>query len=229
MSEEINHNPIHNLLPTNTPKDPDMTGLTRNGPEQSGHSRPLANGVANSSYTFTVSEAAAIFSQANIPRNKRSIRRYCDRGDLDCKKSENANHIPQYFIDPNSIDTYIEQQKQLLMASGQFSENFTETQKATEPSFTMNSSIDRLTGPTAQNNKTIVTLLEDQNADLKQQVNRDAEQLQRKDEQIAKLNQTMDSLVERNKETNILLAQLHQTLGTKQINPDYGNEEISKL
>jgi hypothetical protein len=67
---------------------------------------------------ITVEDAAARLQVAGLPRNNRTIRRYCARGDLDCRKTENALHQPQYFIDAQSVETYIDQQK-TLMSSGQ--------------------------------------------------------------------------------------------------------------
>jgi hypothetical protein len=58
---------------------------------------------------ITVQDASLLFTEAGLPRNKRSIRRYCERGDLECKKTENALHQPQYFIDAASVVAYIEQ------------------------------------------------------------------------------------------------------------------------
>ncbi len=55
--------------------------------------------------------------EAGLPRNKRSIRRYCERGDLECKKTENVLHQPQYFIDAASVVAYIEQQRTLMTPS----------------------------------------------------------------------------------------------------------------
>ena len=66
---------------------------------------------------ITVQDASLLFTEAGIPRNKRSIRRYCERGDLECKKTENALHQPQYFIDANSVAAYIEQQRTMMTSS----------------------------------------------------------------------------------------------------------------
>ena len=65
----------------------------------------------------SVPEVARRLSEAGLPRNKRTIRRYCERGDLECRKTENALHQPQYFIDPKSVEVYIAQQKSLMTAS----------------------------------------------------------------------------------------------------------------
>lgn len=66
---------------------------------------------------ITVQDASLLLSEAGLPRNKRSIRRYCERGDLECKKTENALHQPQYFIDAASVVAYIEQQRTLMSSS----------------------------------------------------------------------------------------------------------------
>lgn len=66
---------------------------------------------------ITVQDASLLFTEAGLPRNKRSIRRYCERGDLECKKTENALHQPQYFIDAASVVAYIEQQRTLMSSS----------------------------------------------------------------------------------------------------------------
>ena len=66
---------------------------------------------------ITVQNASLLFTEAGLPRNKRSIRRYCERGDLECKKTENALHQPQYFIDAASVVAYIDQQRTLMTSS----------------------------------------------------------------------------------------------------------------
>jgi len=63
---------------------------------------------------ITVQDASLLFTEAGFPRNERSIRRYCERGDLECKKTENALHQPQYFIDDASVTAYIDQQRTLM-------------------------------------------------------------------------------------------------------------------
>lgn len=63
---------------------------------------------------ITVEDAAELLRVTGLPRNPRTIRRYCTRGDLECNKTENALHQPQYFISKASVETYIEQQWTLL-------------------------------------------------------------------------------------------------------------------
>ena len=78
-------------------------------PDQSGPAE-----AASLTSWITIAEATQQFNTAGIARNKRSLRRYCERGDLDCRKTENTMHQPQYFIDAASVETYIAQQKTLL-------------------------------------------------------------------------------------------------------------------
>ena len=87
-----------------------ITSLT--SPDLPGHElpQPVATWIS-------VPEVARRLSAAGLPRNKRTIRRYCERSDLECRKTENALHQPQYFIDPNSVEVYIAQQKPLMTAS----------------------------------------------------------------------------------------------------------------
>jgi hypothetical protein len=75
---------------------------------------PDLSGPQQTTVWISVEEAAALFAEAKIPRNSRTVRRYCMRGDLECQKSENALHQPQYFISKVSVETYIQQQRTLL-------------------------------------------------------------------------------------------------------------------
>jgi hypothetical protein len=75
---------------------------------------PDLSGPQQTTVWISVEEAAALFAEAKIPRNSRTVRRYCMRGDLECQKTENNLHQPQYFISKASVETYIEQQRTLM-------------------------------------------------------------------------------------------------------------------
>jgi hypothetical protein len=83
-----------NLLPVahngESADEPDTSGPDWTRPDQTGPNRTRPDLSGPKRYSLTISEAAAIFIKANMSRNKRSLRRYCDRGDLDCQKVENA-------------------------------------------------------------------------------------------------------------------------------------------
>lgn len=63
-------------------------------------------------YSLTLDEAAHLFSDAGLPRNIRSLQRYCAAGRLDCIKEETATGLA-YFVDPASVVKAITQLAQL--------------------------------------------------------------------------------------------------------------------
>ena len=61
----------------------------------------------------TIKEAALTFADHGLPRNERSVRRYCKRGDIECHKTENQQHQPQWWISQPSLMLFIEQELSL--------------------------------------------------------------------------------------------------------------------
>lgn len=53
-----------------------------------------------------------MFAEAGVPRNPRSIRRYCERGDLECFTFD-TEHGSKYMIDAESAEKYIKQLQQM--------------------------------------------------------------------------------------------------------------------
>ena len=68
---------------------PDLSGQDRPWPDKTGQDRRV-----------TVDEAVSIFEQKNLPRSKRAIRRYCQRGYLDCEPIDNLNGREQHSTVP---------------------------------------------------------------------------------------------------------------------------------
>jgi hypothetical protein len=64
------------------------------------------------SYTLSLEETALRFVEAGLPRNIRSLQRYCAAGRLDCIKEETASGLA-YFVDPDSVERAITQLAQL--------------------------------------------------------------------------------------------------------------------
>lgn len=75
-------------------------------------SRPVATG-RDSSYELTIDEAAGLYARAGHPRTPRSIQRYCARGDLDCVK-ETTSLGPKFFINAQSVARHIAQIEELI-------------------------------------------------------------------------------------------------------------------
>jgi hypothetical protein len=67
-------------------------------------------------YTLTVDEAAALFSNAGVPKNPRTISRNCEDGTLTCTKVETANFW-RYMIDQGSVERRIMELKNVRKIS----------------------------------------------------------------------------------------------------------------
>ncbi len=63
-------------------------------------------------YTLSLEETALRFTEAGLPRNIRSLQRYCAAGRLDCIKEETVSGLA-YFVDPDSVERAITQLAQL--------------------------------------------------------------------------------------------------------------------
>ncbi len=63
-------------------------------------------------YSLTLDDTARLFQEAGLPRNIRSLQRYCSAGRLDCIKEETATGLA-YFVDPASVERAITQLAQL--------------------------------------------------------------------------------------------------------------------
>lgn len=184
---------------------------------------------------ISVPQASQLVAEAGLPRNKRTVRRYCERGELECLKTENALHQPQYFIDPESIREYIAQQKTLpshrLDTSGQ--DRFEPGSPGTTP-------IDAAAaghgqgqpakpghdrpGPAAQ-----AGALQKHVDFLEKQISEKDAQLERKDGQITRLNQTLDNQITQYHEIASMMGNVGIVLGQKvpQLEAEAVKESVS--
>ncbi len=64
-------------------------------------------------YTLTVEEVAELFAEAGVPRNPRSIRRFCQNGELDCITIETPTSA-RYLISKISAEKLITQKQQAM-------------------------------------------------------------------------------------------------------------------
>lgn len=63
-------------------------------------------------YKLTLAEVQVRFTEAGMPRSYRSIQRFCERGRLDCLKTDTPNG-EQYFVSEASVVRAIEELRQL--------------------------------------------------------------------------------------------------------------------
>lgn len=185
---------------------------------QSDTARPSAT-----RYSLTLDETARLFAEAGLPRNIRSLQRYCAAGRLDCIKEETVTGLT-FFVDPDSVGRAVTQLAQLhgitdevrhtapmpdmshsvapvIEPSPQFDQP---RPSAAERDSGVQETPERQTPPQSDMSR-YVAQVESENAILKEHVAFLKDQTLVKDTQIA-------ALLERDKETNYLVRGLQQML-----------------
>ncbi len=174
-------------------------------------------------YSLTLDDTAQLFAQAGLPRNIRSLQRYCVAGRLDCIKEETVTGLT-FFVDPDSVGRAITQLAQLhgitdeVRHTAPMPDMSHRVAPVIEPSvpidqprasaverdITIQETSERQT-PAQSDMSRYVAQVESENAMLKDHVAFLKDQAQVKDTQIA-------ALLERDKETNYLVRGLQQML-----------------
>jgi hypothetical protein len=98
-----------------TPDDPRQTAASRDMPRSTmvnhGQSRLTATDRDLSQYTMTIEEAVALFKNAGLERNKRTVERYCEHSQIDAVKLV-AAYGPTWFLNPESVEGKIKKLQQ---------------------------------------------------------------------------------------------------------------------
>ena len=68
-------------------------------------SRPVAT-TPDSEFTLTIDDALERYAGAGLPRTPRSVQRYCAKGHLDCRRID-TQFGEKYLISPASVDKHI--------------------------------------------------------------------------------------------------------------------------
>lgn len=158
-------------------------------------SRPFANGSEHE-FTLTIEEAADRYAAAGHPRTVRAIQKYCARGDLECQKADTA-FGQRYVITPASIARHIAQIEEVSQTNGRELPRPDAAVRSPEVS-----------------QSTIV----ENDAPVREQPRPDAYVLRLQGEveflrsQIGQKDKTIDALLERDRETNILVGRLQEML-----------------
>ena len=175
-------------------------------------SRPVAT-TPDSDFTLTIDDALERYARAGLPRTPRSIQRYCAKGHLDCRRIE-TSFGEKYLISPASADkhiAYIEEVRPVATsrdAPRQVATSVTKEKKEEEPRQGAPTSGDqpRPVATGRDNDVRYVARLEDDNQFLRGQ--------------LAVKDKTIDALLERDRESNILVGQLQQLLAPLLSAPD---------
>ena len=191
--------------------------------DQPRHDAPDTARPTATQYSLTLDDVSRLFDEAGLPRNVRTLQRYCAASRLDCIKEETATGLA-YFVDPISVERAIKQLAQLhgLTDEVRHSPTSEETPHAVaheaDPSPTPDapraSAADRdiepeiipeRQGASEPDRTGLVAVLERENANLREQGEFFRHQIEVKDTQIA-------ALLERDKETNYLVRGLQTML-----------------
>ena len=188
--------------------------------------RRNVNGAARPTatrYPLTLEEVSRLFDEAGLPRNARTLQRYCAAGRLDCIKEETVTGLA-YFVDPVSVERAIKQLAQLHGLTDEVRKSTTSEDiphpvaQADEALVTPDvprpraanrdnepEKIPERQGASESDMSGKVALLESENFLLREQKDFYRNQVEVKDTQIA-------ALLERDKETNYLVRGLQTML-----------------
>jgi hypothetical protein len=174
-------------------------------------------------FSLSLDDVSHLFDEAGLPRNVRTLQRYCAAGRLDSIKEETATGLA-YFVDPVSVERAIKQLAQLHGLTDEVRHSATSEEMPhtvahdAEPSPTPDTprpsaaNRDKDTEivperPSAPESDTsgLVAVLERENVGLREQNEFLRRQVDVKDTQI-------DALLERDKETNYIVRGLQTML-----------------
>jgi hypothetical protein len=162
-------------------------------------SRPAAASL-DSEYTLSIDEAAELYEHAGHPRTFRTIQRYCAKGHLDCRRIE-TSFGEKFLITPASVVkhiAYIEEVKPAatIRDTSRPAATSPTTIKGQEELRQEATSPDQSRRVAADNRYT--ERLEGENVFLRSQ--------------ITVKDKTIEALLERDRETNILVGRLQELL-----------------
>jgi len=191
---------------------------------QDGQAGPEIGTEVTPVYSLNMNQVSFLFDQAQLPRSRRTLLRYCQHDKLDCTKVETL-HGEQYFVSEASVErlvaeilererfTRLPQVDNYPGAPGQAPAGLVSSERenphpgsdgqgATNP------------GQTGQENATLPPLTDER---LLKQVEGENEllrtQMEVKDTQIERMNGQIDDLIERGREDKHLLQNFQRKLG----------------
>jgi hypothetical protein len=163
----------------------------------------------DSDFTLTIDEALERYARAGLPRTPRSIQRYCAKGHLQCRLIE-TEFGEKYLIAPASVDKHIAYIEEVRLA-------------ATSPDMSRHAA----TGRDWSRHVATAVVPEESNDEPRQEAPTGTDksrhvatayvgQLERENEflkgQIGVKDKTIEALLERDRETNHLIAGLQKML-----------------
>jgi hypothetical protein len=159
-------------------------------------------------YSLSVEQAAELYAAAGHPRTKRAVQKYCALNKLDCHKVETETG-EKYLVAPYSVARHVAYINEVRTVATSRDQTRTDaTVRALEDNdgqLTNSNEQPRLGAAVRPADDRFVSLLENENAFLRAQV-------EKKDEQIS-------ALLDRDKETNTLIHRLQAMLAPLLVAP----------
>lgn len=160
-------------------------------------------------YSLSIEQTAELYAKAGLPRTLRAVQKYCALSKLDCHKVETETG-EKYLVAPYSVDrhiAYINEVRTDATSRDQTRTDATVRSLKNGTEGAANGDEQPRTDETVRvPHDRYVERLESENEFLRSQITV-------KDGQIALKDKTIDALLERDRETNILIAGLQKMLG----------------
>jgi hypothetical protein len=175
-------------------------------------SRPVAT-TPDSDFILSIDDALERYARAGLPRTPRSIQRYCAKSHLDCRRIE-TSFGEKYLISPASVDkhiAYIEEVRPVATSRDE------PRQVATDVVPEKRQDEEQREGPTGGDQPRPVATGRDSDARYVARLEDDNLFLRG---QLGVKDKTIDALLERDRESNILVGQLQQLLAPLLSAPD---------
>jgi hypothetical protein len=198
-------------------------GITGEAQNEGGYHSPMTDDQSrqvattdHSDFTLTIDEALERYARAGLPRTPRSIQRYCAKGHLQCRLIE-TEIGEKYLIAPASVDkhiAYIEEVRQSATSPDLSRHDATsrDQSRPVVPGTTIAESQRQAAATTDDQSRQVATAyvgrLESENEFLRGQ--------------IGAKDKTIEALLERDRETNHLIAGLQKMLTPLLGRPDNG-------
>lgn len=158
-------------------------------------------------HTLTIDEALARYERAGHPRTGRSIQRYCAKGHLDCLRQETP-FGKKYLVTPGSVARHIAQIEELASTTGRDLPRRVASHVAVEQGLDATRENAATDPDTSRYVAADVERVERENEFLRKQIDVKGGQLAVKDK-------TIEALLERDRETNVLVNQLQKMLARR--------------
>jgi hypothetical protein len=170
--------------------------------------QPRPTATADDKFTLTIEDAGNLYAQAGFPRTIRTLQRYCEHGHLDSRKKETLLGY-MYLITSESVERHISQLAQFGATTEVVVDRGVPRLAAVDVAVKnesvseqrLSATIDDQPRPTATEpprKSPYESQLENENSFLRSQITV-------KDSQITVLQETVKHIIERDKETNVLM------------------------